>query len=83
MKRVIAAFAFSVLVPLVASGQEVDVTARNKEVIRQNLAHVCAGDVKAFAADFAEDAATSVGPSAARVSSSPWRTSSRRFLTTA
>ena len=55
MKRVVAAFAFSVLVPLAASGQDADVTARNKEVIRQNLAHICAGDVKAAAADFAEN----------------------------
>lgn len=55
-ERIIAAIAFSVLVPLVARAQEVDVIARNKEVIRQNLAHICGGDVKAAAADFAENA---------------------------
>jgi len=56
MKRLIAAIAFCVLVPLVVRGQEAGVTARNREVIRQNLAHICGGDVKAAAADFAEDA---------------------------
>lgn len=54
MRTVIVATLLST-VPLLAVGQTEDVTARNQQVIRQNLESINRGDAKAAAGDFAED----------------------------